>query len=51
MLSEAGLTCRIARFQTHDEFETALGKGGREIILADYRLPRFDCSCQILNIR
>jgi hypothetical protein len=51
MLSEAGLACRITRIQTRDEFETALGNGGREIILADYRLPRFDCSCQILNIR
>jgi hypothetical protein len=51
MLSEAGLACRIARIQTHDEFETVLGNGGRKIILADYRLPRFDGSCQILNIR
>jgi PAS domain S-box-containing protein len=42
MLAEAGLTCRINRVQTRDEFETALGHGGTDIILADYRLPMYD---------
>jgi PAS domain S-box-containing protein len=42
MLAEAGLACRITPAQTRDEFETALGDGGTDIILADYRLPTYD---------
>jgi PAS domain S-box-containing protein len=41
-LAEGGLACRITRAQTRDEFETALGDGVVEIILADYRLPAYD---------
>jgi two-component system sensor histidine kinase/response regulator len=41
-LEEAGLACRITLAQTRAEFETALGDGGTDIILADYRLPMYD---------
>ena len=41
-IQAAGVACRIARMQTRDEFEAALGNGGMDIILADYRLPAFD---------
>jgi PAS domain S-box-containing protein len=41
-LAEAGLACHMIRAQTRDEFETGLGDGGTEIILADYRLPTYD---------
>ena len=41
-LEAADLTCRITLAQTRDEFETALGEGRIDIILADYRLPAYD---------
>jgi PAS domain S-box-containing protein len=41
-LAEAGLACRIICVQTRDEFETGLGEGGMDIILADLRLPTYD---------
>ena len=41
-LAETGLACRIALAQTRDEFETALGQGGTDIILSDYRLPMYN---------
>ena len=41
-LTEAGLLYRITRAQTRDEFETSLGDGRTEIILADYQLPAYD---------
>ena len=42
ILAQAGLACRITRAQTRDEFETGLGDGATDIILADYRLPMYD---------
>ena len=42
ILEEAGLTCRITRVQTGDEFREALLRGGHDVILADFRLPNFD---------
>jgi PAS domain S-box-containing protein len=41
-LAQAGLTCRITRAQTRDEFETSLIDGATDIILADFRLPTYD---------
>jgi two-component system cell cycle sensor histidine kinase/response regulator CckA len=41
-LAEAGLACRLTRVQTRAEFETGLGNGGTDIILADLRLPAYD---------
>lgn len=42
VLESAGLTCRITRVQTRDEFGDALRSGGFDVILADFRLPMFD---------
>lgn len=39
---EIKTACRISGLSRSGLYETALGKGEREIILADYRLPRFD---------
>jgi PAS domain S-box-containing protein len=40
---EAGdVDCTITRVQTRDEFTSALGDPGFDLILADYRLPSFD---------
>ncbi len=41
-LESAGLACQITRVQTQDEFGEALGRGSFDVILADYRLPRYD---------
>jgi two-component system, NtrC family, sensor kinase len=41
-IEEAGLSCRITRVQTRDEFDEALRQNGYDIILADYRLPMYD---------
>lgn len=41
-LKSAGITCRIARVQTEDEFHQALAEGRCDAILADYRLPFYD---------
>ncbi len=41
-LELAGLTCRITRVQTRDEFSQAMGRGGQDVILADYSLPTYD---------
>lgn len=34
-------TCTITHVQDGDEFQSALGKGGYDIILSDYRLPLY----------
>ncbi|MFH0730328.1 MAG: response regulator [Pseudomonadota bacterium] len=41
-LDEAGLSYRITRVQTREEFDEALDRAGYDIILADYRLPLYD---------
>jgi DNA-binding NtrC family response regulator len=41
-LAKAGLACRITLAQTRDKFETTLGLGGTDLILADYHLPMYD---------
>jgi PAS domain S-box-containing protein len=41
-LEAAGLVCRMTRVQTRDEFESSLGQGSLDIVLADYRLPMYD---------
>ena len=41
-LKEADLACRITRVETRDEYEQALGRDPLDIILADFRLPRYD---------
>lgn len=42
MLTEAGLAIRATRVQTRADFETALGDGGIDIMLADQELPAYD---------
>jgi two-component system cell cycle sensor histidine kinase/response regulator CckA len=41
-IEETGLACRITRVQTREEFEQALQQNVYQIILADYRLPKYD---------
>jgi len=41
-LETAGLTCRIVRVQTRDEFEVAVRQRRHDIVLADFRLPMYD---------
>ncbi len=41
-LADGGLGCRILLVRTREHFETALHDGGADIILADYRLPKYD---------
>ncbi len=41
-IKSVGLVCKIVHVQTREEFEAALRQGGHDIILADFRLPRFD---------
>jgi PAS domain S-box-containing protein len=41
-LEEHDLAHRIIQVQTRSEFDTALRKGGLDIILADYHLPMYD---------
>ena len=41
-LAAGDVDCTISRVQTREEFATALGDPGLDIILADYRLPSFD---------
>jgi PAS domain S-box-containing protein len=42
VLESAGMTCQVARVQTHDEFGQAVRQGGHDVILADYSLPTYD---------
>jgi two-component system cell cycle sensor histidine kinase/response regulator CckA len=42
LLEEAGMTCEITRVQTGEEFGAELHRGGYDLILADYRLPKYD---------
>jgi len=42
LLEEEGLRCDLRRVETEDEFASALGQPGLDLILADYTLPSFD---------
>lgn len=41
-LAEAGMASEVTRVGTRRDFETALGRGGFDLILADFSLPVFD---------
>lgn len=41
-LEEGGLQSEVTRVQTREDFESALGKDGFDLVLADYSLPGFD---------
>ena len=41
-LTESGIDCQLVQVKTRVEFETALERGGFDLILADYALPSFD---------
>jgi PAS domain S-box-containing protein len=42
VLSEAGFRCQFIHAATKEEFETALARGGFDLILSDYSLPGYD---------
>ncbi len=41
-LTERGIDCELIQVKTRLEFQTAIKKGGFDLILADYALPDFD---------
>ena len=41
-LTERGIDCDLIQVKTRIEFQTAIKKGGFDLILADYALPDFD---------
>jgi DNA-binding NtrC family response regulator len=41
-LADGGIDCEIALVQTREDFLAAIGRGGFDLILADYQLPLFD---------
>jgi PAS domain S-box-containing protein len=42
MLEKDGLAAELVRVDTQEEFVTALGEGGYDLIISDYSLPSFD---------
>jgi CheY-like chemotaxis protein len=41
-LREGGIVCELTRVETREYFISSLGRGGFDLILADYTLPAFD---------
>ena len=41
-LADAGVTCRVTRVQTADEFRQAVAECRYDLILVDYTLPSYD---------
>ncbi len=41
-LEDGGIECEITRVETREDFLAACGKGGFDIILADFNLPSYD---------
>ncbi len=50
-LADAGIDAEIRLVATRDDFTTALGKGGIDLILADLALPAFDGMTALAIIR
>lgn len=42
VLEEALSPCRIQRVETRESFQSALGRGGFDLVISDYTLPSFD---------
>ena len=42
ILTEHKVNCEITRVQSRKDFEAALGNGGFDLILSDYKVPSFD---------
>jgi signal transduction histidine kinase len=41
-LAQEGLNCRFLRVQTRQEFESAIRKGGFELVISDFSMPSYD---------
>src|SRR5919198_2362966 len=51
MLADDGIACEIVRVETCQEFESALNRGGFDLIISDFTLPSYDGHSALLLAR